>query len=299
MFYTITIITMTMTKHIQFPTSSIQVWNRYGKLTITKIFTKPRNNSSSTRSYVEYKCDCWNVWVCQKDNISRWMVNCWCEKEHRVQHWFAQNKDHNNPQRRFYVIYSGLNQRCNDKNQTFYKNYWWRWIKNLWDNFEEFKNDMRESYQEFVTEHWLDDTTIDRIDVNWNYCKENCRWATREEQAMNKQWTRHIEIDWKTYTSKDISEIAWVSLMCAVWRMDWYLAWTVSKEEVFSHEHLHSTRNQASYVIIDWKKYSTIDIYTMCWIDRFEAYRRIRNFNKWKITKEQLFYKWKLNLRWK
>ena len=232
---------MTMTRYVQFPTSSIKVWNRYGKLTITKIFTKPRDSSSSTRSYVEYKCDCWNVWVCQKDNISRWMVNCWCEKEHRVQHWFAQNRNYSNPQRRFYVIYSGLNQRCNDKNQLHYK---------------------------------------------------------REEQTMNKQWTRHIEIDWKTYTSKDISEIAWVSLMCAVWRMDWYLAWTVSKEEVFSHERLHTARNKTSYVIVDWKKYSTIDIYTMCWIDRFEAYRRIRNFNKWKITKEQLFYKWKLNLRW-
>ena len=34
---------------------------------------------------------------------------------------------------------------------------------------------------------WEKDTTIDRIDWNWNYCKENCRWATYKEQYLNQE----------------------------------------------------------------------------------------------------------------
>ena len=59
--------------------------------------------------------------------------------------------------------------------------------KSLWNSFEEFKNDMYESYLAHVKEYWEKDTTIDRIDPNKDYCKENCRWATIKEQAINKK----------------------------------------------------------------------------------------------------------------
>ena len=44
---------------------------------------------------------------------------------------------------------------------------------------------MAESYEKHVDEYGEANTTLDRIDVNWNYCKENCRWATYLEQAEN------------------------------------------------------------------------------------------------------------------
>ena len=46
---------------------------------------------------------------------------------------------------------------------------------------------MYDSYIKHVKEYWEKDTTIDRINWNLWYYKENCRWATVKEQAMNKK----------------------------------------------------------------------------------------------------------------
>ena len=35
--------------------------------------------------------------------------------------------------------------------------------------------------------------TLDRIDPNGNYCKENCRWATRQQQDENMAKCRFVE----------------------------------------------------------------------------------------------------------
>ena len=51
----------------------------------------------------------------------------------------------------------------------------------------QFKDDMYESYLVHLDKYWEKDTTIDRINPFWDYCKENCRWATIKEQANNKK----------------------------------------------------------------------------------------------------------------
>ncbi len=41
--------------------------------------------------------------------------------------------------------------------------------------------------------------SLDRIDVNGNYCPENCRWATAMQQGANKRSNRFFEIQGETY----------------------------------------------------------------------------------------------------
>lgn len=109
----------------------------------------------------------------------------------RVKHWLSYSK--------IYMRYYHLKERCENIKNKRYKNYWWRWIKCEWNSFEEFYNDMWSSYQE-----WL---TIDRIDVNWNYCKENCRWITNKEQQNNKTNNKIIEYNWEKHTLAEWSTI--------------------------------------------------------------------------------------------
>ena len=47
--------------------------------------------------------------------------------------------------------------------------------------------------------------SLDRIDNNGDYCKENCRWATNEEQGNNRRNNKIIEVEGEKYT---VSQLA-------------------------------------------------------------------------------------------
>lgn len=110
--------------------------------------------------------------------------------------WWMEKrwKDHGMYGTRFYNIYQHIKIRCNYKKDKYYHRYGWRWIINEWKNFLEFKNDMYNSYLEHIESHWEKQTTIDRIDNNGNYCKQNCRRATQVQQHNNR-WN-NIIVQW-------------------------------------------------------------------------------------------------------
>ena len=90
-------------------------------------------------------------------------------------------------QSREYHSWNSMKNRCNNSNLKEYKNYGGRGITYdaRWEDFREFYKDMGERPQ---------GTTLDRIDVDKNYCKENCRWATKEEQQRNKRIHKRLDV---------------------------------------------------------------------------------------------------------
>lgn len=90
-------------------------------------------------------------------------------------------------------IWSNIKDRCSNENHKYYINYGGRGIKNKWKSFKEFKNDMYDSYYKHIKDYGEKNTTLERIDNDSDYCKENCRWATWIEQNNNRRNNHYIK----------------------------------------------------------------------------------------------------------
>jgi hypothetical protein len=85
-----------------------------------------------------------------------------------------------------HCIWRGMLTRCTRKKDAGYENYGGRGISvcDKWKTFEGFWEDMKDNYKNGLT--------LDRIDNDGNYTKDNCRWATHYEQAQNTRTNRNI-----------------------------------------------------------------------------------------------------------
>lgn len=136
------------------------------------------------------------------------ITNCWCKRNVMIRNVGIWNKTHGLYKSSFFAKYNGIIQRCTNKNSSSYKNYWGRWIACEWKSFDEFKKDMYDEYISSVSINWEKNTTIDRIDNNWNYSKNNCRWATFKEQERNKRNNRLVEYRWEMKTISELEELS-------------------------------------------------------------------------------------------
>lgn len=106
--------------------------------------------------------------------------------------------EHGLTQTSFHRRYWGMVQRCTKPYSTSYKNYGARGIQCFWNTFQDFKNDMYDSYVSHVSLHGEKDTFLDRINNDGHYQKHNCRWVTRKQQNRNTRTSVSLTAQGKT-----------------------------------------------------------------------------------------------------
>ena len=88
---------------------------------------------------------------------------------------------------RFYKIWADMKYRCNNPKCKRFMDYGGRGIQYYpeWTSYDGFKKDMWKSYKEHCKLCGEKQTTLDRINVNDHYYKDNCRWADYTLQRVN------------------------------------------------------------------------------------------------------------------
>lgn len=105
---------------------------------------------------------------------------------------------------RFWRIYWNMRDRCLNPKNIKYHLYGGKGIVCTWITFGGFHSDMYQSYLAHVEVYGESNTSIDRVDNDGDYCKDNCRWATCKEQSRNTTQNRRL-----THLGKTQNISAW------------------------------------------------------------------------------------------
>lgn len=122
-------------------------------------------------------------------------------------------------------IWVRMNQRCHNQNSRAYARYGGRGIKvcDCWRGKNGFANFISDVGMRPSSKH-----SIDRIDNDGDYCPENVRWATAQEQGNNKRNNILLTYNGKTLTIAQWSRELGISTTNIRNRID-NLGWSVEK----------------------------------------------------------------------
>lgn len=163
---------------------------KFGFLTHVKKTDKKKADGRYLHLFI---CDCGNEVERSMNNVKgkNGRQSCGCRRG-------DVSRKHGMRNTRVYRIWRGMKGRCTNKNDKDYEKYSRLGICDEWLDFSNFYKDMGDPPSE--------NHSIDRIDNDSGYFKDNCRWATVSQQARNRSNSMSWIVDGVEYDS--VSDVA-------------------------------------------------------------------------------------------
>lgn len=173
---------------------------QFGRLTVLKRVEKPLG-SKETGAFWLCKCSCGHDIVVYGNKLrSGHTKSCGC---YRRDTSIIVDTKHGMKNTRLYRVWKHMKARCLNPNDKRYKDYGGRGIQIC----DDWKNDFASFYKWAVSNGYNNNLSIERIDVNGNYCPENCKWIKMAEQAWNKRNSYKLTLNGETHCISEWAQI--------------------------------------------------------------------------------------------
>ena len=183
------------------------IGNKYTRLFVVSVASR-KNGRPHKMNCV---CDCGvHKEVYYSSILSGAAKSCGCLKK---EHLIKFNYKHGYGGTKVHSAWKAMIDRCFNKDHKYFYRYGGRGITvcEEWLNFDNFLRDMGIPEQH---------KSIDRIDNNGNYSKENCRWATQLQQERNKSTNVFFTHDGKTMCMSEWAEYVGINYSTLSTRLD-------------------------------------------------------------------------------
>lgn len=190
-----------------------RVGERYNRLVVIERAANKSDKDNNARWLCQ--CDCGNTCIAYGGDLQREKFkSCGCLNAER-------NLKHGKSHSYVYKIWKSMIQRTSNPTGGGYKNYGARGItvSDEWKSFPAFYADVGDRPRGY---------SLERIDNDKGYSKENCKWATSSEQNNNKRNNHYVEFRGKRQTLTQWSRETGISVHALHTRLD-ELSWDVEK----------------------------------------------------------------------